>query len=119
VEAKYPIKKNHLEGQEMTLMKRSVLVDCLVEVHQQFHLLGKTLYLTVAIIDRYLQEVHTTTHKKLQLIGVGVMFVAAKYEEMFAPEVGDFVYIHDNAYVKAEILRMEKAIVRALNFNFS
>jgi hypothetical protein len=34
---------------------RSVLVDWLVDVHQQFHLLAETLYLTVAIIDRYLQ----------------------------------------------------------------
>lgn len=65
------------------------------------------------------QEVHTTTRKKLQLVGVGAMFLAAKYEEMFAPEVGDFVYICANTYVKAEILQMEKVIVRALNFNFS
>jgi hypothetical protein len=47
------------------------------------------------------------------------MFIASKYEEMFAPEVGDFVYICDNAYTKDEILRMEKAIVRTLNFSFS
>lgn len=119
VEAKFPIKKNHLVGQEVTGRMRSVLVDWLVEVHQQFHLLAETLYLTVAIIDRYLQEVHTTTRKRLQLVGAGAMFVAAKYEEMFAPEVGDFVYICDNAYLKGEILRMEEAIVRALNFNFS
>jgi hypothetical protein len=65
------------------------------------------------------QEVHTTNRKKLQLVGVGAMFVASKYEEMFAPEVGDFVYICDNAYVKDEILQMEKTIVRTLNFNFS
>jgi hypothetical protein len=65
------------------------------------------------------QEVHTTSRKKLQLVGVGAMFVAAKYEEMFAPEVGDFVYICDNAYLKDEILQMEKAIVRTLSFNFA
>jgi hypothetical protein len=65
------------------------------------------------------QEVHTTTRKKLQLVGVGAMFLASKYEEMFAPEVGDFVYICDNAYTKDEILRMEKIIVRTLNFSFS
>jgi hypothetical protein len=34
---------------------RAVLVDWLVEVHEQFHLISETLYLTVAIIDRYLQ----------------------------------------------------------------
>jgi hypothetical protein len=54
-QAKHPIKRNHLEGQLVTGRMRGMLVDWLVEVHQQFHLLAETLYLTVAIIDRYLQ----------------------------------------------------------------
>ena len=33
---------------------RAVLVDWLVEVHQQFSLLQETLFLAVAIMDRYL-----------------------------------------------------------------
>ena len=46
------------------------------------------------------------------------MLIASKYEEMYAPEVADFVYITDNAYNKKEILEMEKTILRALNFSF-
>ena len=34
---------------------RSVLVEWLVEVHQQFSLLQETLYLSVAILDRFMQ----------------------------------------------------------------
>ena len=52
---KYPIRQNYLEGQEVTSKMRAVLVDWLVEVHEQFHLIAETLYLTVAIIDRYMQ----------------------------------------------------------------
>lgn len=55
LEAKYPIQKGYLIGQEVNAKMRSVLIDWLVEVHQQFHLLQETLYLTVAIIDRFLQ----------------------------------------------------------------
>lgn len=55
---------------------------------------------------------------KLQLVGVTSMLIASKYEEMYAPEVADFVYITDNAYNKKEILEMEKTILRALNFSF-
>jgi len=51
----YPIKKNHLEGQKLTSNLRGALVDWLVEVHQQFYLVPETLYLTVAVTDRYLQ----------------------------------------------------------------
>ena len=65
------------------------------------------------------QKVRMTTRKYLQLVGVGAMFIASKYEETFAPEVGDFVYICDHAYTKDEILRMERAIMRTLDFSLS
>lgn len=55
LEAKFPIKKGYLAGQEITPKMRSVLIDWLVEVHQQFRLMQETLYLTIAIIDRFLQ----------------------------------------------------------------
>ena len=54
---------------------------------------------------------------KLQLLGVTAMFVASKYEEMFAPEIGDFVYITDNAYTKKDIRRMECELLKTLDFN--
>jgi hypothetical protein len=38
---------------------------------------------------------------------VTAMLIASKYEEIYAPEVKDFVYITDNAYTKDEILQME------------
>ena len=34
---------------------RAVLIDWLVEVHSQFKLLQETLYMTVYVIDRFLQ----------------------------------------------------------------
>ena len=46
------------------------------------------------------------------------MLIASKYEEMYAPEVSDFVYITDNAYTKKDILEMEGIILHALNFSF-
>ena len=55
LEKEFPIKKGFLSGQEVTPKMRCVLVDWLVEVHQQFRLMQETLYLTVSIIDRFLQ----------------------------------------------------------------
>eukprot|EP00091_Calanus_sinicus_P020568 TRINITY_DN568_c0_g1_i5.p1 TRINITY_DN568_c0_g1~~TRINITY_DN568_c0_g1_i5.p1 ORF type:complete len:116 (+),score=38.67 TRINITY_DN568_c0_g1_i5:34-348(+) len=78
---------------------RGVLVDWLVEVQQQFRLLQETLFMTMSIIDRYLCLEGKTVHRsQLQLVGVSAMFLAAKVEEIFAPEISDFVYITDNAY---------------------
>lgn len=58
LEKKFPIKKEYLAGQEITPKMRGVLIDWLVEVHQQFRLMQETLYLTVAIVDRFLQVRH-------------------------------------------------------------
>jgi len=97
---------------------RSVLVDWLIQVHQQFNLLQETLYLTVAILDRFLQGyAHKVERKQLQLVGVAAMFIASKYEEMYAPEIGDFVYITDKAYTESQIREMEMKILQALAFD--
>lgn len=34
---------------------RKILIDWLVQVHSRFHLLQETLYITVSIIDRFLE----------------------------------------------------------------
>ena len=47
------------------------------------------------------------------------MFIASKYEEIYPPDLRDFVYVTDKAYTKREILNMEGRICRALNFNFT
>ena len=44
------------------------------------------------------------------------MFIAAKYEEMYPPEINDFVYITDNAYTKAQIRNMEMLMLESLKF---
>jgi hypothetical protein len=44
------------------------------------------------------------------------MLIASKYEEIYAPEVRDFVYITDKTYTKEDIIKMEYKILKALNF---
>jgi len=81
---------------------RAILVDWIIEVHLKFKLLPETLFLTINLIDRYLERVQIKRNN-LQLVGVTAMLIASKYEEIYAPEVRDFVYITDNAYTKEEI----------------
>lgn len=60
---------------------RSVLIDWLVDVNTKFTLYTETLYLTINIIDRYLER-KFISKKKLQLLGVTSMLIASKYEEI-------------------------------------
>jgi hypothetical protein len=95
---------------------RSILIDWLVEVHLKFKLVPESLYLTVNLIDRYLEK-EQVNRQKLQLVGVTAMLIACKYEEIYPPIVRDFVYITDNAYTKEEILDMERKMLQVLDFN--
>ena len=115
LEGKYKVEPKFLEGKEINGKMRAILVDWLIQVHQRFKLLQETLYLTVSILDRFLQK-SIVQRQKLQLVGVTAMLLASKYEEMYAPEVGDFVYITDNAYTKETILEMEYTMLRTLDF---
>jgi G2/mitotic-specific cyclin-B, other len=47
------------------------------------------------------------------------MLIASKYEEIWAPEVRDFIYISDKAYTKEQILSMEKLMLNTLKFELS
>lgn len=95
---------------------RSILVDWLADIHRMFKLLPETLFLSISIIDHYLQLV-SVPRDKLQLVGVCSMLIASKYEEIYAPEVSDFIYISDSAYERDIILDTEQDILATLNFS--
>ncbi|KAK3001795.1 hypothetical protein RJ639_021327, partial [Escallonia herrerae] len=103
---------------ELNNSMRSILVDWLTEVHNKFELMPETLYLTVNILDRYLST-KRVLRKELQLVGIGAMLMASKYEEIWAPEVNDFVQISDSAYTHEQVLSMEKRILGALEWNLT
>ena len=58
---------------------RTILVDWLVEVQENFELFHETLYLAVKILDRYL-TVTEVKKEYLQLVGATAMLIAAKFE---------------------------------------
>ncbi|KAL5580298.1 hypothetical protein UlMin_012740 [Ulmus minor] len=108
--------QNYMELQpDLNAKMRSILVDWLTEVHNKFELMPETLYLTINLVDRYL-SVKVVPRKELQLVGISSMLLASKYEEIWAPEVNDFVCISDSAYKKEQILAMEKAILGKLGW---
>jgi len=94
---------------------RAILVDWLVEVHRKYKLKTETFFLTISLIDRFLAK-RQITRKRLQLVGITAMLIAAKFEEIYSPEIRDFVYIADNAYTTDDILKMEVTMLSVLQF---
>ncbi|KAG2620705.1 hypothetical protein PVAP13_3NG203900 [Panicum virgatum] len=97
---------------------RAILVDWLVEVADEYRLVPDTLYLTVNYIDRYLSG-NKISRRRLQLLGVACMLIAAKREEICAPQVEEFCYITDNTYFRDEVLEMEASVLNSLKFQMS
>lgn len=97
---------------------RTTLIDWLLQVHMRYHMLPETLWIAVNIIDRFLSK-RVVSLVKFQLVGVTAMFVAAKYEEIMAPSVEEFVYMTENGYTRDEILKGEKILLTTLEFKIS
>uniref|UniRef100_A0A8C6R3J6 G2/mitotic-specific cyclin-B1 n=1 Tax=Nannospalax galili TaxID=1026970 RepID=A0A8C6R3J6_NANGA len=116
LEEEQSVRPKYLLGREVTGNMRAILIDWLIQVQMKFRLLQETMYMTVSIIDRFMQN-NCVPKKMLQLVGVTAMFIASKYEEMYPPEIGDFAFVTNNTYTKHQIRQMEMKILRVLNFS--
>ncbi|OMO81651.1 hypothetical protein CCACVL1_12326 [Corchorus capsularis] len=101
--------------QHITIGMRKILVDWLIQAHNSFQLMPETLYLTINILDRYLSR-KAVSRDKLQLVGLGSLLIACKYEEIWPPQVADLISISDNAFIEEQVLAMEKAILEKLEW---
>ncbi|KAH9384891.1 hypothetical protein HPB48_026921 [Haemaphysalis longicornis] len=61
-------------------------------------------------------QCQVVSRSRLQLLGMGALYVASKYEETLVPAVGELAYVADGAYRAPEVLHMERAILRALDW---
>ena len=101
---------------DVTNRMREILHDWLVEVHLKYRMTPEALYLTINLIDRYLEK-KQVRRSKYQLLGVSAMLIASKYEDIYPPEIKDFVYITDYAYTRDEVKEMESDILNTLEYN--
>jgi len=104
---------------DMTPHMRAILVDWLVEVAQEYRLCSDTLFLAVAALDRFLSRCAPVPRERLQLAGVACMWLASKYEEIYAPGSRDFVYITDGTYSRGELVEAEACVLAALSFRMT
>lgn len=47
------------------------------------------------------------------------IFKCRKFEEIYPPEVAEFVYITDDTYTKKQVLRMEHLVLKVLSFDLA
>lgn len=92
---------------------RTTLIEWLAEITLVYHLQTETLYLAVSYLNRFLSTVKVTSDE-LPLVGIAAMFIAAKFQEVSAPRVRDWIQMSDEAYTKNDILQAEWFILKTL-----
>mgnify|MGYP000025238766 CR=1 FL=1 len=97
---------------------RATLIDWIIEVHYKFKLTHETLFLCIHLIDKYLSLV-AVERKNLQLVGITALMISCKYEEIYSPELKDFIYVTDKAYSGEEILKLESQMLRVFKFDIT
>ncbi|XP_025220107.1 cyclin-A1 isoform X2 [Theropithecus gelada] len=118
-EIRHRPKAHYMKKQpDITEDMRTILVDWLVEVGEEYKLRAETLYLAVNFLDRFLSCM-SVLRGKLQLVGTAAILLASKYEEIYPPEVDEFVYITDDTYTKRQLLKMEHLLLKVLAFDLT
>jgi cyclin A len=103
---------------DMSPHMRCILVDWLVEVAQEYRLTSDTLHLTVDLLNRFL-SLKPVAREELQLAGIACMWIASKFEEIYAPTARNFCYITDNTYDQAQLVDMEARVLERLEFRLA
>ena len=83
---------------------RYILVDWLVEVADLKSFSRNTLYMTVSLVDRYLDR-YRVTRKTLQLLGISCMVIAARFIEAEVITIREAAWLTDNTYQYEQVVR--------------
>uniref|UniRef100_A0A0A9XLG3 G2/mitotic-specific cyclin-B3 n=1 Tax=Lygus hesperus TaxID=30085 RepID=A0A0A9XLG3_LYGHE len=100
---------------DLNTTMRALLVDWMVEVQENFEVNHESLYLGVKLVDLYLSK-NVIKKENLQLIGATGLFIACKYDERIPPALDDFVYVCDGLYHGDDLLIMERAMLRCVDY---
>lgn len=100
---------------DVTPKIRFILAEWLFDVSTRFKFCPETIFLALALTDRYMM-VQRVARTEAQLVGVAALVLAAKYEEVYPPEIKEFVYMSANAFSAADITRMERQLFVRLQF---
>ncbi|CAH0485823.1 unnamed protein product [Peronospora farinosa] len=116
-ETKYLPEANYIGTVQMDINEkmRTILIDWLVEVGEEYELDSQTFHKAVNLVDRCLKKIKIN-RKQFQLLGCACMMIAAKFEEVYGPNVEEFVYISDQTYTADEMLDMEAQVLKALEY---
>lgn len=98
---------------------RSLLLDWLVEVCEEFLLHRETYYLAVNFIDRFFTLSRDFEKAGIQTLGITCLFMAAKLQEIYPPHISKFAELTDGACTERNIVTFELRVVKQLGWQLA
>ena len=103
---------------EITEDMRANVVDWMCSVSERLNLKQETLFLATNMLDRYL-SLEVISQSRLQLAALSSLIIASKYEEIYPPNIRDFIRIATRPPFKIEVQQCENSILTALKYDIS
>nr|ACI16030.1 mitotic cyclin [Bodo saltans] len=100
---------------EVTPKMRCILVEWLFDISTRFKFCQETIFLALALMDRYMM-IQRVTRSESQLVAIAALVVAAKYEEVYPPEIKEFAYMTADVFSNTDIIRMERQLFVRLQY---
>ena len=112
-----PADKNN-NDLNLSYMKRFSFINLFISFQHELILKQETFYLALNLFDRYIQKLNSQNiiSDDKNRIALTCLFIASKYEEIYAPYLKEFLQIFRLKYLKNEIFETEDRILSALNF---
>lgn len=113
-ESVFNIPSNFLERHKVYPYIRTKMVDWMIEVLNVFEGSEETFFLSVNIMDLFFWKTpNIYRNENVHLIGVGSMFIASKFQEIYPICLKDFVErIGHNSFKENDVKRMEFKILK-------
>ena len=94
------------------------MLEWIIDVHRKFRLTPECLYVTQYILDQFLSR-KKILKSELHLLGVAVLLISTKYEEIYPPELRDLLAVSENKFTRDQVLKKEKEILNVLEFKIT
>ncbi|KRX09122.1 Cyclin-like protein [Pseudocohnilembus persalinus] len=114
------IESNYLPAQYLVNVIRASIVDWVIEVSDFFKLKCETIHIAINIYDRFIaqrKDIKTLDQPIHQIIGGTALFMAAKYEEIYPPSLGDFARRMN--FKKQDMVNIEGKIISKIGFTLT
>merc|ERR1711970_972108 len=103
---------------EVTSSMRMLLLEWMVDISRELEFSLETWCLAVNLLDRFL-GVQPLSKDCLQLVGLTVLWIGAKQDELSPPSTDELVSLCADSYSTTNFKHMELIILARLNFNLA